>query len=395
MKNDAQISRKILSKQSAIVFVVLFGFISLLADMTYEGSRSIIGPYLKVLGASATIVGIIAGLGELIGYGIRIIAGYITDKTKQYWSIVIIGYAINLIAVPLLALTNNWVAASILIIMERFGKAIRTPSRDAMLSLAREKVGSGWTYGLHESMDQIGAVLGPIIVAVALSLKHGDYRLGFGILLIPALLALILVIIGRVFYPHPENLEVKKMSIETQGFSHQYWIYIIAVSFIAMGFADFPLIAYHFQTNTIFPEVMIPILYAVAMGADAISALIFGLSYDRFGMKSIIPAVLISAAFAPFVFWGGVILSWIGVILWGIGMGWQESIMRSVIADITPQSKRGSSFGIFNTVYGIFWFLGSVIIGILYDFSITALVIFSVIIQIASIPLYLSVIRHR
>jgi MFS family permease len=383
------------SRNSAIMFVVLFGCVSLFADMTYEGARSIMGPYLKILGASASVVGFVAGFGELIGYSFRIISGYLADKTKRYWLLTFVGYAVNLLAVPLLALTGNWIAASVLLVIERFGKSIRTPARDAMLSYARTRVGSGWTYGLHEAMDQIGAVLGPVIVAAVLFFKNNDYRFGFAILIVPALVSLSLVVVGRLLYPNPSELEVNKLEVDTKGLGKKYWLYMAAVGCIAFGFADFPLIAYHFQTKAMFSETMIPILYATAMAVDALSALFFGYLYDRIGVKSLILATLVSSCFAPFVLLGGTSAAWAGVVIWGIGMGWQESIMRSVVSDLAPHNRRASAFGIFNAGYGILWFAGSWAIGSLYDlslqgiFSLTALSILSAAVQLIAIPLYL------
>ncbi len=388
-------------KKSAIWFVILFGCVSLFADMTYEAARSIMGPYLKILGAGAATVGFVAGFGELIGYAFRIITGYLADKTKRYWLFTFTGYAINLLAVPLLALSGNWLIAAMLLVMERFGKAIRNPSRDAMLSYARTQVGSGWTYGLHEAMDQIGAVLGPVLVAGVLYFRQNDYRLAFGVLLLPALVSLTLIIIGRFLYPNPANLEVKRLEVKSKGLTKEYWLYMAAVGLIGLGFADYPLIAYHFLNRNLFSQALIPLLYAVAMGSDAISALVFGYLYDRIGVKSLIAAALISATFTPLVFLGGTEAAFAGVIIWGIGMGWQESIMRSVVADMTPKDKRASAFGVFNAGYGIFWFLGSWALGVLYDLSIKgkgsllSLVIISVAVQVLAVPLYVYLARRN
>jgi MFS family permease len=392
---------KEISRNSAIIFVVLFGCVSLFADMTYEGARSIIGPYLKVLGASAALVGFVAGFGELIGYTFRIVSGYLADKTKRYWLLTFLGYAINLLAVPFLALAGNWVLASVLIVTERFGKSIRTPARDAMLSYARTKVGSGWTYGLHEAMDQIGAVLGPLIVAAVLFFRNDDFRTGFAVLLAPALVSLALIGVGRILYPNPSDLEVKKLDVGTKNLGKKYWLYMAAVGCVALGFADFPLIAYHFQTRAMFSESMIPLLYAAAMGIDAASALFFGWMYDRVGVKSLIFATLISSCFAPLVFLDGTAAAWAGILVWGIGMGWQESIMRSVVSDLAPHDRRASAFGIFNAGYGIFWFAGSWALGSLYDMSLAGnlslvtLSLISVSVQLFSIPLFIYLAKDK
>lgn len=380
-------------KIHAFKFIILLGIVSLLADMTYEGARSITGPYLSILGASAVVVGFVSGFGELIGNALRLLSGYISDKTRRYWAITITGYFINLMAVPLLALAGSWEIAAVLLITERMGKAIRTPARDVMLSHAASNVGRGWGFGFHEAMDQIGAILGPLIIAVVLFFK-GSYQTSFVILLIPAILALSVLIISRYLYPDPHNLEIKIPKLETKGLKHIYWIYMGAVALIAAGYADFPLIAFHFKNALITPDSIIPIFYAVAMGVDAVAALIFGRLFDKIGLSVMIIVVLISAFFAPLVFLGGFYMVFVGVALWGIGLGAQESIMRAAVAGMSPIKKRGSAYGVFNTIFGISWFLGSLTMGFLYDISIPYLIIFSMIAQLASIPIFI-LIRKR
>ena len=375
-------------KKSALRFIVLLGVVSLLADVTYEGARSITGPYLAILGATATVVGFVAGLGELVGFGLRIVSGYISDRTGRYWTIAIAGYVVNLLAVPLLALAGRWEVAALLMIAERTGKAIRAPARDAMLSHATKQVGRGFGFGLHEALDQIGAVVGPAIMAVVLSL-HGRYQTGFAVLLIPALMALCVLVAARLIYPHSREFEVKLIKLESKGFPRVYWIYLAAVAAVAAGYADFPLIAYHFGKTSLVADTWIPIFYAVAMAVDAPAALLFGRLFDRFGIPVLIVASLLSSLFAPLAFFGGFGLALAGIVLWGIGMGAQESVMRAAIAEMVPADKRGSAYGVFNTGYGVFWFLGSVLMGRLYDTSILALVVFSVVAQLASVPLFL------
>ena len=379
-------------RKTAFKFIILLGAVSLLADMTYEGARSITGQYLAILGASGTVVGIVAGLGELVGYALRLVSGYISDKTGRYWLITIFGYTVNLLAVPLLALAGRWEIAAALMISERIGKAIRTPSRDAMLSHATKEIGRGWGFGLHEAMDQIGAMLGPLIVAAVLYIK-GGYKTSFGILLIPAILALSVLLVARHLYPRPRDLEPETVPVETKGFPRVFWIYLAAIALIAAGYVDFPLIAYHFKKISIASDNWIPIFYAIAMGVDALAALLFGRLFDRMGVSTLIFAALISSIFAPLVFLGGFYPAILGIALWGIGMGAQESIMRAAIANMIPINKRGSAYGVFNAGYGIFWFLGSVIMGIFYDISIPALIAFSVITQLASIPFFMMVKR--
>jgi len=382
-----------LNRAGAWKFIILVGVVSLFSDMTYEGARSVTGPFLGVLNASATVVGIVAGLGEFIGYALRLASGYLTDRLGKYWGITFVGYALNLFAVPLLALAGNWELAALLILMERLGKAIRTPARDAMLSHATTAVGRGWGFGFHEAMDQIGAMLGPLIVALILYLK-GDYRTGFAYLLIPASLAVLVITLAARLYPQPQDLEAAVPKLETRGLTHPYWLYVVAVGLIGAGYADFPLIAYHFGKAAVAPPNWIPILYAVAMGVDAVAALILGRLFDRLGMPVIMGVAVLSALFAPLVFLGGFDLALVGMILWGIGMGAQESIIKAALAEMVPRNRRATGYGIFNTGFGLFWFLGSALMGILYDFSIWSLIIFSVIIQLGSIPLFLRISKE-
>lgn len=375
-----------LSKNIAIKFVILLGIVSLFADMTYEGARSITGQYLAVLGASGAVVGIVAGFGELIGYGFRLISGYVSDKTGKYWLITFIGYFLNLIAVPLLALAGNWQIAAALIILERLGKAIRSPSKDAMLSYATKEIGRGWGFGLHEAMDQIGAIVGPLIVSAVLYYQ-GTYQAGFAILLIPAVCALSVLFLARFLYPRPQDLEVETQDVRVEGFSKKYWLYIAAVSCVAAGYVDFSLIAYHFEKMSIIPNVWIPVFFSIAMAADGLSALVFGRLYDKKGISILILATLVSAFFAPLVFVDGFYFALFGMILWGIGLGSQESIMRAAVANLVQMDRRGTAYGTLNIWFGISWFLGSVLMGFLYDVSLLSLIVFSMGIQLMSLPI--------
>jgi len=374
----------------ALRFVILLGAVSLFADMTYEAARSITGPYLATLGAGATVVGLVAGLGELIGYGLRIVSGVISDRTHRYWAITIAGYAVNLLAVPALALAGSWEIAAVLIMAERFGKAIRTPARDAMLSHAAHGLGRGWAFGIHEAMDQIGAMIGPIIVAAVLAWK-GSYEYGFAVLAVPALLALAVLAVARISYPQPHGLEPSFRAHEAGGLCSTFWFYLMAVACIALGFADYPLAAFHMKTEGIVADKWIPLIYAGAMGVDALSALVFGRLYDKKGFPVLLVMIAASAWSAPLVFLTGPVLLTLGMALWGIGMGAQESIIRAVVADIVPRDRRATGYGVFNAGFGLAWFAGSALMGFLYDRSLIALAAFSVVSQLASLPLLYSV----
>ncbi len=393
MEKQSEIKSGDLGKAAAWKFIIFVGVVSLFSDMTYEGARSISGPFLGTLNASAAVVGVVAGLGEFIGYALRLASGYLTDRLGKYWSITLWGYGINLLAVPLLALAGNWEVAALLLLMERLGKAIRTPARDAMLSHAASEVGRGRGFGFHEAMDQIGAMTGPLIVAGVFYFQ-GGYRAGFAVLLGPALLALLVLITAARLYPHPQHLEVSVPKLETTGLKRPYWLYVVAVGLIGAGYADFPLIAFHFRQAATVPAQWIPIFYAVAMGVDAIAALIFGRLFDRRGMPVLLAAPILSALFAPLVFLGDFYWALGGMTLWGIGMGALESIMKAALADMVPKERRATGFGIFHTGFGLFWFLGSALMGFLYDFSLNTLVAFSVAMQLGAIPIFLLVSRQ-
>jgi MFS family permease len=374
----------------ALKFVLIIGIVSFFADFAYEGARSVTGPYLAILGASATLVGVIAGGGELLGYGLRLVSGPLSERTGKFWPITLVGYIIQMSAVPLLAIAPNWQIAGLLIVAERAGKAIRNPPRDVMLSYAAKRMGYGWGFGLHEAMDQAGALAGPLVVAAVLAAR-GNYRTAFAMLLIPAIMTLTLLVVARVLYPRPQDLEANPPHIETAGLPRRFWIYLAGASLVAAGFADFSLIAYHFQKASVVPGTWIPVFYSVAMAVSGIGSLLFGRMFDRSGLWILVPLTIISAASSPLVFLGGFRVALAGAALWGLGMGVHESIIPAAVATMVPQHRRPSAYGIFTAAYGIFWFLGSVIIGRLYDVSLAALIAFSVITQLIAIPSFLKV----
>ncbi len=375
-------------KKLALNFVLTMGVVSLFADMTYEGMRGIAGQFLLTLGASATVVGFVAGFGELAGYGLRSIFGYLADKSHKYWAFIFIGFAIQLLAVPALALAGNWPLAATLMIAERTGRAIRRPSVQAMLSHAGSQIGTGWAFGLHEALDQTGATCGPLITALVLYL-HGGYHRAFAVLLITALLSLGTLVVARIFYPRPHELEERSpVVLKAKGFSKSYWLYAAAGMCVAAGFADFSLIAFHFQRTNVVAQGLIPVFYSVAMVTGAITPPIFGKLLDTTGAAIVLVAFFLGALFAPCVFLGGFAFALVGMVLWGLGMGAQDSLLKAVLADAIPRDKRSTAYGVFDTVFGIAWFIGSAAMGLLYDKSIPAVVVFSLMLQLAALPIF-------
>jgi MFS family permease len=382
------------TRRVAVRFVLLIGILSFFADFTYEGSRSILGPYLAALGASATVVGIVTGFGELLGYGLRLASGRWADATGKFWPITIFGYVLQMASVPALALTQSWPAAAVLIILERVGKATRNPPRDVMLSHAGKQVGGyGFVFGIHEAMDQFGAMFGPLLVAFILA-NRGSYQEAFAVLLIPALINLCFVGIARWLYPRPQDLESTPPSIDSKGLPRVFWVYLGGAALVAAGFADYPVIAYHFGKTQSVPNDWIAIFYAVAMAVSGTASLAFGRLFDRFGFNILVGLTILAAFFAPLVFLGDFWTALIGAAIWGIGIGVHESIIPAAIAPMVPMQRRASAFGLFTAGYGVFWFVGSAAIGILYDTSISATIAFCIVSQLAAVPIFIWVRAH-
>lgn len=370
-------------KKQALLFLVLIGIIAMLSDFTHEGARSIYGPYLALLGASALVVSFVSGLGEFIGQALRIVTGIIADRTKKYWTMMILGYSINLLVIPLLMFVTQevWVIAIILILLERVGKGIRAPAKSALTSFTTQDIGVGKAFALQEAMDQLGAFLGPLFVFTVLGLNSGSdlkgYQLAFGLLGIFAILTIVIIIVAKFKYPNPDQMEVKKVS---KGFKSNpyFYLYLVAVMFIAIGFIDYPILAFHLSQTSLIRPIYIPLLYALAMGIDAIAAVFFGYYFDKKGIISLMISVIFGSLIAPVFFLiDGVYGILFGIVLWGIAMGAQESVLKAVIASLVSKDKRATAYGIFYTVFGLAWFLGSLMIGYLYDVNLLLLVIFS------------------
>lgn len=386
-----------------MAFITLMGIVSLFSDMTHEGARSILGEYLNLAGASAAAIGFASGFGELCGYSLRLLSGYIADRTKHYWTLVIAGYTVQVLAIPALALIpeHGWVLACGLVILERVGKAVKKPAKNTLVSFAASEVGIGKGFAYQEFLDQLGAFLGPVMVFIIASVKgRGSmfftYRVCFAILLIPALITIILVLFSRKQYPHPEMFE--KEAGEEQAFhlKKSFVYYMIAICLFAFGFADFTLITLHAAETGLFPVSTLSLLYAAAMAVDAFAALFFGWLFDKIGIRALIISTMFSCPFSVFVFltrspW----LIGIGILLWGIGMGAQESIMKAAVSKIIPRTMRSTGFGIFESGFGIAWFLGSWLLGALYDIAPSRLVIVSVAAQALAIVFYGICIRRQ
>lgn len=399
----------------AMLFIIFFGIVSLFSDMTHEGASSIRGAYFTILGASAGAIGFVSGLGELIGYSMRYVFGRIADKRKNYWFMTIFGYVIDVLAVPALALVgeNGWIAAAILLIIQRMGKAIKKPAKDTIMSFAASQEGVGKSFGIQEMLDQIGAFLGPVLLYLVMLFKTTGttfeiYSTCFAVLAIPGAITIIMLLVTRRKFPNPENFEPEAKEFVPFEMKKSFKYYIVGISLFAFGFIDYSLVIMHIsrnftsiagglaETSSIINSGTIPLLYAGAMLVDAVAALIFGYMYDKKGVKVLVLSTIISAPFSAFVFMGkSVPIVLVGVVLWGIGMGAQESILKAAVTTMVPKSSRATGYGIFECSFGIFWFLGSWLLGVLYDVSVPVMVVVSVAAQLLAIPFYLSSSKLR
>lgn len=373
-------------RRAAIRFIVCLGIVSLFADMTYEGARSIIGPFLMEKGATATEVGLIAGFGEMLAAGLRYFSGRFADRTRAYWTITIAGYGVNLIVVPALAFAGNWQMAALLVAIERTGKAIRGPARDVLLSSVTATVGHGWGFGLHAAFDQAGAMVGPLLMAAAVSETH-RFGPAFLRLAVPAVLALGSLLAAEWAYPVKGE---PPAAAEAQVLPRVFWLYVAAAGVLASGFVDFPLLAYHWQKNGLVAPAAIPLLYSGAMGVNGIAALVFGRLFDRYGIGVLAAGTAISLAALPLGFLGGFGGAVAASACWAVGMGAQDGSLRSGIAQVVSMTNRGGAFGAFNGVYGVAWFAGSGVMGMAYDHSIAVLVGFGMAMQASSAVFFLA-----
>ncbi len=358
-------------RRRAYRLILLLGLVSLFGDITYEGVRGVTGPYLALLGASATVVGLVAGLGEFLGYAFRTVAGYIADRFRSHWLLTVVGYAL-VGALPLLAFTRRWELAAALIVLERLGKALRTPSRDAIVSHAASQVGRGKGFAIHEALDQVGALIGPLLFAAALTIDGvAGYRLGFALLTIPATAAVLTLLLAWRQEPTPEHLEEPGRWRTSRGqdgrLSGAFWRYTVFSALATLGFAPFALLAYHVDQTKVVQPAVIPLLYALAMGIDGVIALLAGWMYDRYGLVTLaaVPVCTALAVTAAFQVSAPSIVA--GVVLWGAVMGMVETTMRAAVGELSAAETRGLAFGIFNTIFGLSWLSGGILLGGLYQ----------------------------
>jgi MFS family permease len=377
-------------------FVIAFGVVSLLGDLVYEGGRSIAGPYLATVGASATLVGVVSGAGEAVALVLRLGTGRLADRTERRWALVVAGYAITVVSVPLMALARSVTPAAALVVSERFGKAVRAPARDTMLAQAGSGIGHGRAFALHEALDQSGALIGPLLVAAMVAV--GGYRLGFGVLAVPGALALVAVARLRAAAPEPAAYEEHPPPAAADGagmgFPARFWAYAAFTALTMAGFATFAVLGYHLQARHVLSPAWIPVVYAAAMGTAAVAALAAGRAYDRAGLRgmAVLPPL---AAVVPFLSFSTTpALVCAGAVVWGAAMGVHESTMRAAVADLVPAERRGVGYGTFTAVYGLAWLAGGGLVAALYSRSVGDAETFVVAVQAVALVAFVPLMRR-
>ena len=392
----------------AVTVIILFGIISMLGDMVYEGARGANSQYFNLLNISAAQVGLVFGIGEFLGYSLRLLAGVLSDKSGKHWLFIFIGYGM-LLVVPVMGFTMNWNILIVLILMERIGKSLRNPAKDTILSgVAENQVGTGFAFGLQEALDQVGALTGPLIFSLVFFIVSKDgiaeYQLGYKWLIVPFMLLMLFVIYAyRKIKRNHLVKDLKTKEYRSERLQPVFWIYMAFTFFCTLGFVNFSIIGYHLKADHLMADGNITLLYSGAMAVDALAALLVGKMYDhmkkRTGMKTgglaVLMVIPLITLLLPFLTMGNLMpLIVIGMMIFGVVMGTHETIMRSAIADITPFYKRGTSFGIFNTGYGLAFLIGSTLMGWLYDLGQTGIIIaFTCVVEAVAVFLYIKMIR--
>jgi MFS family permease len=326
---------------------------------------------------------------------LRLVSGRWADRSGRYWLITLLGYLVQMVAVPMLALAGSWQAAAALMVAERMGKAVRNPPRDVMLSEAGEVIGRGWAFGVNEALDQLGAFAGPLVVAAVYAARQ-DYGIAFAWLAIPAAIVLMLVVTARFTFPKAGVIAREADAGAARGFPNVFWWYAVGSALVGFGFADYSLIAFHFAKGGVMPAVAVPVVYAFGMLAGGAGSLLFGKLYDHIGLKVLVPVTVAGAFFAPLVFLGGYSAAVFGVLLWGLAEGVHQSVMPAAVADMIPAERRAGAYGVFTTIFGVAWFLGGALQGALYDHSAVALVAVAMTAQLLALwPLLVAVNRSQ
>ena len=355
--------------KDAYLGIILLGIVSLMGDVVYEGARGIVPSYLEFLGASYFVVGLAFGLGDFLGYALRLLSGFLADATHAYWVFIFLGYGL-IVSIPFLGFSTSLEIAIILVLLERLGKAFRSPSRDTVLSVISKGIGAGKAFGIHELLDQIGAIIGPLMVAF-LMFSSDDYHYTFKFLFIPFVILLAALTYTFKRIGAKTIIEGEKAEGRRKGrLEKPFYIYTLAVLLNTVGLITYALILGK-ASEILKPseqQWIVPLIYLLIQGVDASVALIAGYSYDKFGIK-VLTAPFILSIFPSLLVMGSSELSTIliAAVFAGLVLGMQESIYRAAVSELTPIYLRGTAYGIFNTAYGVGFLISGAIYGFLMD----------------------------
>ena len=394
--------------------VVGFGVVSLAADMVYQGARSVTGPLLASLGASAVLVGLVSGAGEAMALLLRIVSGSWADRSGRYWTLTFAGYALTVICVPALAITPflagaGLALACVLILGERVGKAVRSPAKTALLAHAAAAVGLGRGFGVYQALDQVGAVAGPLLVAAVIA-AAGAIWPAMAVLIIPGAVAmLVLVRIRRTMGDPVENRDEAAQTAATDDskgresllsrFHGQlprvFWLFAAACAATTGGLVTFAVIAYHLTQDHVVAVAAVPLIYAAAMGAEALAALGSGWLFDRTRGRVLLALPLLVAAVPVLAFGGSPLIVIAGVLLWGAAGGVLDSTVKALVADLVPASRLATAYGIFAAVQGVAAIGGGVMAGALYERSLPILIAAVAATQVVALILLVATFRQH
>ena len=403
---------------SAWRFVVWFGIVAMFADIVYEGARSITGPLLASLGASALVVGVVTGVGEAAALLLRLVSGPLTDRTGRFWAWTLAGYALTVVSVPLLGLASALWVASGLVIAERVGKAVRSPAKDTLLSHATAVTGRGRGFAVHEALDQVGALTGPLAVAGVLAVTGNDYTPALLVLAVPGVVAFALVVWLCVRVPRPALYELDRETatstptdvtagvtagtaetaavpvVPSGALPGAFWAYAAFAGLTTIGFATFGVLSFHLVTAGLLSAAAVPVLYAAAMVVDAVAAVATGLAYDRLGARVLVVLPFVAALVPMLAFSGTVAVAVMGSLAWGVALGVQESTLRATVADLVGPGRRATAYGIFGAVLGVSAAAGGALAGGLYEVSVPLLVSVTAALQLLALTVLVVTLRR-
>ncbi len=378
--------------------VLWLGVVSLLVDLVYEGARSITGPFLASLGASALTVGLVTGAGEGAALGFRLFSGPAADRSGRYWRWMVLGYALTAVCVPLMALAPALGAAGLvfgaaMVLLERTGKAVRSPAKSVLLAVAARKVGRGRGFGVHKALDQTGAVLGPLLVAGVIALTTHTWA-GLAVLAVPGAVALGVLTWMHRHVGDPDHGSSAGTS-HLESLPRAFYVYAVACSLTTVGLMTFGVISYHLVHERLVAAAVVPVVYAAAMGAEAVASLGTGFAYDRVGGGTLVVLPLVVAAVPVLVFTDRVALAVTGVLMWGVATGVQDSTVKALVADLVPAARLATAYGAFAAFQAVAALLGGGLAGWLYDVQRSALVVTVGVAQVVALVLLLGVLGRR